>query len=358
MQLRLDALPAHLQSAVGKGLKPIYTVFGDEPLLVMEAGDAIRQAARAAGYAEREVYTQDRSFSWDDLLASGQAMSLFGDRKIVELRLPTGKPGKEGAEALKQWAALQQDQSDTLTLISLPRLDAATQKTAWFGALDQAGVTVKVDKVERAQLPLWINTRLAQQQQSLPAGEAGRRAAQFMSDKVEGNLLAALQEIRKLGLLYPAGELTLEQVQDAVLNVARYDVFKLSEAMLAGDVPRWVRMLEGLRGEGEALVLVLWAITEEIRVLCKVKLALQAGQGAAQIARDFRIWGPRERLVPAAAQRLSMRELEQALSIAAQLDRQSKGLRVAGLPADPWLGLSQLGMRIAQAGPQLKDFAA
>lgn len=358
MELRLDALAAHLQQAQQKGLQPIYTVYGDEPLLVMEATDAIRQVARKQGFSEREVYVQDRSFSWDSLLASGQAMSLFGERKIIELRMPTGKPGKEGADALKQWAAWLAGQNDILTIIHAPRLDAATTKSAWFTALQQAGVAVKIDKVERAQLPGWISQRLTQQGQRLETGEAGRRAVQFMADKVEGNLLAALQEIRKLGLLYPEGEITLAQVQDAVLNVARYDVFKLSEAMLAGDVPRWVRMLEGLRGEGEALVLVLWAVTEEIRVLCKVKAALRAGTPVSQVARDFRIWGPRERLVPEAAQRLSAATLEQAMLLAAQLDRQSKGLRSQTMPADAWQGLSQLGMLIAQAGPQLSPLAA
>ena len=181
-------------------------------------------------------------------------------------------------------------------------------------------------------------------------GEPGRRALQFIADRVEGNLLAAHQEIQKLGLLHPPGVLTFDDVHDAVLNVARYDVFKLSEAMLAGDVPRLVRMLEGLRGEGEATVLVLWTLTEEIRVLSKIASGAALGKPVASMLRELRVWGPRERLVPQAAQRLSQRELEDALAMAARLDRQVKGLREPSLPAEPWDGLLQLAMRVARPG--------
>lgn len=346
MQLKLDALEAHLRQAQGRGLAPLYVVHGDEHLLVLETVDRLRAAAREAGFSEREVLVSERGFQWSQLLEAQQSMSLFGDRKIVELRIPSGKPGKEGGEVLRAVAA--QPSADVVLLITLPRLDFATSKSAWFQALEAAGVAIKIDSVDRTRLPAWVAERLARQDQRVEPGEAGRRALQFIADKVEGNLLAAHQEIQKLGLLYPPGTLTFDQVHDAVLNVARYDVFKLSEAMLSGDVPRLVRMLEGLRGEGEATVLVLWALTEEIRVLSKVRQGLAAGKPMGVLARELRIWGPREKLVPQAAQRLSMPKLEAALALAAKLDRQTKGLRVDGLPAEPWDGLLQLALSIAR----------
>ena len=357
MQLRADALDAHL----AKGLARLYVVYGDEPLLAQEAADRIRAAARAAGFTERNVFTVERSFDWSALLGATQSMSLFGDRQLIELRIPTGKPGKEGGEALKALAA--SDNPDVLALIALPRLDGATQKTAWFTALVDAGVAVRIDPVERAQLPNWIAQRLAAQKQRVVAGEDGKRALQFIAERVEGNLLAAHQEIQKLGLLYPAGELTFEQIHDAVLNVARYDVFKLNEAMLTGDVARLARMLDGLRGEGEATVLVLWAIVEEIRTLARIKRGLAAGKPLAMLTRENRVWGPRERLIGPALQRVDERSLERALALAAKLDRQVKGLsggvpgragsaaaRASLPPADPWGGLFELAMTVAQAG--------
>lgn len=351
MQLKLDALDGHLRQAQTRGLAPLYVVHGDEHLLVLEAVDRLRQAAREAGYSERDVLVSERGFQWSQLLEAQQSMSLFGDRKIVELRIPSGKPGKEGGEVLRAVAAQlagAQSASDLVMLITLPRLDFAASKSAWFQALEGAGVSIKVDNVDRTRLPAWVSERLALQNQRVEPGEPGRRALQFIADKVEGNLLAAHQEIQKLGLLYPAGVLTFDQVHDAVLNVARYDVFKLSEAMLGGDVPRLVRMLEGLRGEGEATVLVLWALTEEIRVLSKVRQGLAGGKPMGVLTRELRIWGPREKLVPQAAQRLSTERLEAALAMAAKLDRQTKGLRVDGMPAEPWDGLLQLALMIAR----------
>jgi DNA polymerase-3 subunit delta len=351
MQLRADGLEPHL----AKGLGHCYTVFGDEPLLVQETVDRIRRAARAAGFTERSVFTVERGFDWSVLLGANQSMSLFGDRQLIELRIPTGKPGKEGGEALRTLAA--SDNPDSMLLITLPRLDAATQKSAWFTALANAGIGVRIDPVERAQLPNWIAQRLAAQGQRFAPGEEGRRALQFIADKIEGNLLAAHQEIQKLGLLYPAGPLNFEQIQDAVLNVARYDVFKLNEAMLAGDVSRLARMIDGLRGEGEAAVLVLWAVVEEIRMLLRVKRGVAAGKPVAMLLRENRVWGPRERLVGPAVARLSEAVLERGLALAARLDRQVKGLRGAvpgdkfsEPPANPWDGLFELAMTVALDG--------
>ncbi|MCO4880687.1 DNA polymerase III subunit delta [Paraburkholderia caribensis] len=350
MQLRLDALEAHL----AKGPAGLYVVYGDEHLLAQEACDRIRATARANGFTDRTVFTVERGFDWSSLLGASQSMSLFGDRQLVELRIPTGKPGKEGADALKTLAASANP--DVLTLITLPRLDAATQKAAWFTALADAGVALKIDPVERAQLPGWVGQRLAQQGQRVAAGEEGKRALQFIAERVEGNLLAAHQEIQKLGLLYPSGALSFEQVHDAVLNVARYDVFKLNEAMLAGDVGRLSRMIDGLKGEGEAAVLVLWAVVEEVRTLLRIKRGVEAGKPLPMLLRENRVWGPRERLVGPALSRVTEASLEKGLALAAKLDRQVKGLS-GGTPGnhrndpppDPWAGLFELAMTVAGA---------
>ncbi|PVX97947.1 DNA polymerase III subunit delta [Paraburkholderia unamae] len=348
MQLRPDALEPHL----AKGLAGLYVVYGDEHLLAQEACDRIRAAARAAGFTDRSVFTVERGFDWSSLLGASQSMSLFGDRQLVELRIPSGKPGKEGADALKTLAAASNP--DVLMLVTLPRLDAATQKSAWFSALAESGVALKVDPVERAALPNWIGQRLALQGQRVAPGEDGRRALQFVAERVEGNLLAAHQEIQKLGLLYPQGVLNFEQIHDAVLNVARYDVFKLNEAMLTGDVGRLSRMLDGLRGEGEASVLVLWAVVEEIRTLLRIKRGVAAGKPLAVLLRENRVWGPRERLIGPALSRLTEAPLERGLALAARLDRQVKGLSGQSradwrnaLPPDAWDGLFELAMLVA-----------
>ncbi|MGI4859241.1 MAG: DNA polymerase III subunit delta [Janthinobacterium lividum] len=359
MLIRADALDAHL----ARGLKPLYTVWGDESLLVQESVDRIRRAARAAGCTERVIHTVERGFDWSALLGEAQSMSLFGERRVVELRIPGGKPGKEGADALKRMAYGAAADPDTITLVTLPRLDAATQKSAWFTALSEAGVVIRVDLIDRAQLGTWIGERLAAQQQRVAPGEPGRQALQFIVERVEGNLLAAYQEIQKLGLLYPPGVLSAEQIGAAVMNVARYDVFKLNEAMLAGDVARLARMIDGLRGEGEAAVLVLWAIAEEVRVLLRVRRGLDAGKPMALLLRENRVWGPRERLIAPALKRLGAPEpaaarLEAALAFAGRLDRQVKGLSpdlgvapVDALPANPWDGLFELSMRVALGEP-------
>ncbi|HZS81204.1 MAG TPA: DNA polymerase III subunit delta, partial [Herbaspirillum sp.] len=316
MQLRLDALDMHL----ARSLSPLYIIASDEHLLALEAAARIRMAARANGYTEREVLVVERSFKWGELLAANQSQSLFGDKKLIELRMPTGKPGKDGGQVLQDYAARLN--SDHLTIISLPRLDVATAKTAWVGALRQAGIYIDIPLVERAQLPDWIGSRLTSQQQN-----ADRPCLDFIADLVEGNLLAAYQEIQKLALLYPAGKLTFEQIHAAVLNVARYDVFKLNEAILSGDTARLMRMMDGLKGEGAALPLVLWAVTEEVRTLLKLKSSVTQGKQLGILLKEHRIWGPREKLMEPALRRISLSMLQTALREAAQIDRMVKGLR-------------------------------
>ncbi len=347
--VKTDAFQSHLKSlAAASAFHPLYVFSGDEPLLMMESIDLLRSKARQLGYTEREVMLQERGFDWSALLNAGQTMSLFGDRRWIELRIPTGKPGRDGADALKQFSAQIASQSnadgpETIFCIVLPRLDMKTKSSAWFSSLDEAGMAIQIDSLDRSHLPSWIAGRLQKQGQSIQSGPAGQRALEFIAEQVEGNLIAAHQEIQKLGLLYPAGELSEEQVRSAILKVARYNVFELSEAMLAGDLPRVNRMLDGLKGEGEPLVLILWSITEELRLLSKLKMASDSGESVQQLLRANRVWGNKERLYPAALKRVQSSRLRQAVQIAAGLDRQSKGLQAAELPGDPWDGLRLVG---------------
>ena len=347
MQLALNQLSGHL----AKGVRSLYVLHGDEPLLQQEAQDAIRAAARAAGYTERSSYTvAGAHFDWSAVLAAGGSLSLFADRQIVEIRIPSGKPGKDGSAALQRIAQAAQGNDNTLTLVSLPRLDAQTRKGAWFAALDGQGVSVQVDPVERAALPHWIAQRLAAQGQRVAAGEQGQRTLQFFADRVEGNLLAAHQEIQKLALLYPEGELAFEQVEQAVLNVARYDVFKLSEAVLSGQLARAMRMLDGLQAEGEAEVLVHWALAEDIRSIKRVKDAMAAGKPLPMALRENRVWGPKERLMERLLPRVSDAQAAQLLQSAHTVDGIVKGLRHPDWPQDSWQALRQLAVQLAQVG--------
>ena len=346
MQLAAAQLDAHL----GKGLRPLYALHGDEPLLVQEAADAIREAARAAGYTERSVHAvAGAHFDWSAVLAASGSLSLFADRQLVEIRIPSGKPGKDGSAALQQLAQQAMGNEATLTLVLLPRLDFQTRKSAWFAALEGCGVAVELAPVERAALPQWIAQRLARQGQRVKAGEEGQRTLQFFADRVEGNLLAAHQEIQKLGLLYPAGELGFEQVESAVLNVARYDVFKLSEAALAGQLARVQRMLDGLRAEGEAEVLVHYTLAEDIRALKRVKDAMAAGRPLPLALREQRVWGAKERLFERVLPRLSPLALDNLLHAAHLVDGIVKGLKVPGWPTDGWQALHRLATGLCMA---------
>jgi DNA polymerase-3 subunit delta len=346
MQLALPQIQAHLQ----KGLRSLYTLHGDEALLVQEAADAIRAAARSQGFTERSVHVVSGAhFDWSEVLAAGGSMSLFADKQLLEIRIPTGKPGKEGSPMIQQLAQTAEGNDSTLTLFILPRLDNATKKGAWFGALEQHGVTVQIDSLDRAQLPQWIAQRLKMQGQSVLAGQEGQNCLQFFADRVEGNLLAAHQEIQKLGLLYPAGELTQSQVESAVLNVARYDVFKLSESVLSGQVARVQRMLDGLQAEGEAAVLVHYTLAEDIRALKRVKDAMAEGKPLPMALREQRVWGVREKQFERVLPRLSASRLAQLLQNAHQVDGIVKGLKVADWPTDPWQALHRLALRVASA---------
>ncbi len=345
MQIQTASLAAHLQ----KGIKSLYTLHGDEPLLIQEALDAIRSAARAQGFSERSSHTVSGAhFDWSEVLAAGGSLSLFADKQILELRIPSGKPGKEGSVALQQLAQAAHGNDSVLTLVILPRLDRATTSSAWFVALE-GGVTLEVSPVERAALPQWIAQRLAAQGQRVVAGVDGQRTLQLYADLVEGNLPAEHQEIQKLALLHPAGELSFEQIEGAVLNVARFDVFKLSEAVLAGQSARVQRMLDGLQAEGEAEVLVHYTLAEDIRALKRVKDAISRGSPLPMALREQRVWGNKERLFERVVPRLSAAMLTGFLQDAHQVDGVVKGLKRADWPVEPWQALQLLALRLCRA---------
>jgi len=334
MQLRADLLASHL----GKTLAPLYVLHGDEPLLVMEAGDAVRAAARVQGYTEREVLVAGSGFKWDSLMLAAGNLSLFGGNKLVDLRIPNGKPGREGGDALQAYCARLP--GGVLTLVTLPQLDWAARKTAWFSALVQAGVAIELNAPPLADLPEWIGGRLARQQQT-----AGPAALEFIATHVEGNLLAAHQEIQKLGLLHPAGELSLAQVEDAVLNVARYDVDKLRAALLDGDAARCARLLERLRGEGVAPPLLLWAFAAEIRALSALRAAQDEDRPLSAALRAERVFDDRRAAaLQRALPRLRAPQLRAALLAAARIDRMIKGLA----RGDVWDEFLQLALRLGK----------
>jgi DNA polymerase-3 subunit delta len=334
MQLRADQLDAHL----AKPLAPLYVVHGDDPLLVAESGDAMRAAARRQGFEEREILVAGNNFRWDELALATGNLSLFGASKLIDLRIPGGKPGKDGGEALQRLAAAPG--GGVTTLISLPELDWAARKSAWFTAMANKAVVVELTAPQRDQLPAWIRMRLARQGQDAPA-----EALAFIADHVEGNLLAAHQELQKLGLLYPPGELTLEQVSAAVLDVARYDIDKLRAALLEGDPARCARLLEGLAGEGTAPPLVLWALASEIRALAAIRAGLDSGQSLPGLLKAERVFDERRKqALQRALPRLSIARLRGALLHAARIDRMIKGLA----QGDLWDEFLVLALRLAR----------
>jgi len=337
VRISTEQLPQDL----ARELKSLYTVFGDETLLVLEALDRIRARARADGYSERQVLTAESGFKWSELAFAGNSQSLFAARRILELRVPTGKPGTEGSGALQRHCEALPP--DTVTLVVLPGIDWRAQKAGWFDALDRAGLVIEAKPVARKALPEWLAGRLrAQSQDTAP------ETLEFIADRVEGNLLAAHQEVQKLALLFPAGGISYEQVRDAVLDVTRYDVFSLGEAMLEGDVLHLARMVDGLKGEGVAPPLVLWAIAEEIRAIGRVLEAMAAGRTPPQLWREARVWGgSHQGLMQQNCRRFTKEQVEAALSHAARTDRMVKGL----IRGDVWDELLQLVLRFAAGAP-------
>lgn len=331
--------PQQLVSHLEKGLKPLYVLTGDEPLAQRECLDVLRAAGRAEGYDERTGFTVERNFNWQQLAAFGQSSSLFASRRLLELSIPSGKPGAEGGKALQ--ALAEAPMADTVMIVILPTLDRDGKNSAWFAALERAGVVLVLEEVEAGRLPQWVAQRLAAQGQQTDA-----ETLEFIAHQVEGNLLAAHQEIQKLGLLYPTGQLSSDQVREAILNVSRYDAFQLGEAVLAGDVERTVRILQGLQDEGAQPVAVMNPLMWVLRPLVRVKQAESRGENIAAAMQAARIYGDRQALTKRALSRLSLRQLQAALLKLSEIDKTAKGL----MQGDAWLEISRLCFGLAKIG--------
>jgi DNA polymerase-3 subunit delta len=332
MQIRPEQLDAHLK----KNLAPLYFISGDEPLRVLEAADAVRMAAREQGYDEREVLTVQAGFDWNSLLAEAGNLSLFAQRRIIDLRLPTGKPGKEGAEALRAFA--EQQPEDTLLLITAGKLDGSARKSKWVQTLDRAGVVVFVWPLNAQEMTGWVQARMRR------CGlEPTPEAARMLAGRVEGNLLACVQEIDKLFLLQGAGPVDEDAITALVADHARYDVFTLVDSALAGKAVRSVHILNGLQAEGVAAPVVLWALAREIRELTAMTLEMTKGQAIAGVLSRHRVWANRKAPVGTALKRLSHASCRQLLRQCASLERVCKG-QAAG---NAWDELVQLILQLA-----------
>ena len=330
--------PEQLSSQIAKGLSPVYLVTGDEPLLSEESCDALRQKLQQQGFTEREVLHVDGSFSWEYLLECANALSLFAEKKIIELRLGGSKLNKKASEILQQY--LSNPAPDNILLIIAEKLDGSSKKSAWFKAVDKAGVIVEVWPVETEQLPNWIRQRAAQIELNLDD-----EAVQLLCDRIEGNLLAAKQELSKLSLLFTHQVVTAEDVVTAVSDSSRYDIYGLSDAALQGEPARCNKILQVLRQDGTEAPVVLWALSKELRSLAAIQHAQQSGKSFDQVCQQERIWGKRKPLARQAARRVSPQQIQQALKYCAETDKIVKGMS----PGDPWMLLTSIAMSLAGA---------
>ncbi len=333
MQLAL----AHLEKHLTQSLKPLYILVGDEPLAQRESLDAIRTAARAQGYDERTTLTVERYFNWQQIQSYGQSISLFASLRLLEINIPSGKPGVDGGKALQ--ALANKAIPDTCVVIVLPKLERDAANSAWYSALEKNAVTISLNEVDAANLPKWIANRLALQGQY-----TSQQTLEFLAHQVEGNLLAANQEVQKLGLLYAQGELSDATVREAVLNVSRYDAFQLGEAVLAGDAARTVRILQGLQDEGENAVAVMSPLMWVLRPLVRIKQAEMRGENIMNAMTNARIYGEKQALVKRALARLNLKQLEAALQKLADIDKTAKGVMLG----DAWLEISRLCFGLAR----------
>ena len=332
MKLRAEQLTAQLS----KQLLPIYVISGDEPLLLQEAADQVRAAARAADFTSRELLHADKSFDWGHLGEAANTLSLFAERRLLELRLPGGKPGTVGGKALMEYA--ERPPEDTVLMLICPKLDASAQKSKWFTSLERAGASVQIWPPEASRLPAWIGQRL-----SARGLRAGPEALDLLAQRVEGNLLAAAQEVEKLHLLFGEGELSVEQIADAVADSARFDIYGLADAALAGEGARAVRILNGLREEGVEPVLVLWALARELRGLAQMRAELAGGKQLSGVMAEYRVWQNRQATIKAALRRHDLAACRALLARAAMVDRAVKGFATG----NPWEHLLQLALAIA-----------
>ncbi|NOR41073.1 MAG: DNA polymerase III subunit delta [Gammaproteobacteria bacterium] len=332
MQLK----PEQVESQANKKLAPVYFISGDEPLRVMEAADAVRAAAREQGYLEREVLTVQKGFDWDSLASEAGNLSLFSQQRVIDLRLPGGKPGVEGSKALCAWA--EHPPEDTLLLITAGKLEPAARKSKWVQALDKAGVVVFVWPLTGQEFRDWVQARMRQR-----GLEPTPEAITLLADRVEGNLLACMQEIDKLYLLQDGGSVDAAAILSMVADNARFDVYALVDSALSGDAGRSVRIMNGLQAEGVAPPVVLWALAREIRQLAAMAAAVAGGQGIPQVLAQYHVWTNRKAIVGAALKRLQPGKCNAMLQQCAYLDRVCKG-RAAG---NTWDELLQLSLKLA-----------
>ncbi len=341
MQLR----PEQLEARLGRQLDPVYFISGDEPLRVLEAADAVRAAAQSQGYSEREVMTVQAGFDWDALASSADSLSLFAERRVIDLRLPMGKPGDAGARALRAYA--ERLPEDTLLLVTSGKLDPAARKSKWLQALDAAGVVVQVWPLNAQEFHAWVQARMRRR-----GLEPTREAVVLLADRVEGNLLACVQEIDKLYLLQGVGPVTAENVLDLVADNARYDVYGLVDSALAGHAARSVHMLHGLDAEGTPAPVVLWALSREIRQLAAMAEAVAGGRPVRAVLDQYRVRDARKSMLEAALKRLPAPRCYRLLRQCAFTDRVCKG-QAAG---NAWVELLQLTLQLAGrhtlAGPE------
>lgn len=330
MRLRPEQLDKHL----AQQLTPVYLISGDEPLLVQECADSVRRACRQQGFGERQVFHVDTGFDWQQLLGEVNALSLFAERKLIELRMPSGKPGDAGAQALDHYCRHPSD--DTVLLILCEKVDA---RAKWHKAVDSAGVTVPVWPVDAAQLPRWIEQRL----RSRGLG-ASPEAIQILAERVQGNLLAAAQEIEKLQLYTDAKQIDAETVAATVADSARYDVFGLADQALAGNAAAGLRALAGLRGEAAEPLGILWVLAKETRTLYRCAEQLEQGQHLDRVLDAAGVWEKRKPLMRQALQRLRKAQLGQLLNLAQAVDAAVKGAS----KDDPWQLLDQLVLGLSQ----------
>lgn len=310
--------PDQLNSALQRSLAPVYLITGDEPLQAGELADAIRRAARGQGYETREVLSVETGFTWPQLSFSADSMSIFSEKKLIDLRIPSGTPGADGSKALTKYC--ERLQEDTVLLITAGKIASAAYKSHWLELLDKTGVIIQVWPLEGQDLVQWLQKRM--QQRGLITKTDG---AMLLASRIEGNLLAAAQEIEKLYVLYGEGELTLRQIQEVVADSTRYDVFKLIDALLAADVERIIKILYGLQIEGIAAPIVLWGLTREARTLIKIHLALARGENKDLVYKNTQIWGNRRQLMDGALKRMNLTLLNKVLALSAVADRQIKG---------------------------------
>ena len=334
MKLRLDQLSSHLR----RGLAPIYLISGDDPLLVRDACDALRQQAQTAGCTERTILNVDSGFEWSALLGACMTGSLFADRQLIELRMPTGKPGDEGSKTLMSYAA--KPVVENVLLIITGKLDAAAQKTKWFGAVESSGVVMQIWPLEPHQLPGWVAQRMRNK-----GMQPTQEAAELLAMRVEGNLLACVQEIEKLHLLHGSVAITAEMVLD-VADSARFDIYALADSALAGDAGRTARILARLREEGVEAILVLWALTRDIRTLAMVAAAHQNGVSVDACLTSLRVFEKHKPLIKKALFRQGGQGTlvwQAALQHASVIDRINKGAAAGNV----WDELLQLSLTIA-----------